>query len=75
MDNIKETMNMNLEELRNAVEDKEGWHIRIHNVAQSWRRLNEREMKTPIFTFNHEIKCLVYLFTAETKVDMALYLF
>ena len=40
LDDITDSMNMNLSELRELVMDREAWRAAIHGVAKSWTRLS-----------------------------------
>ena len=39
MDDITDSIDMSLSELRELVMDSEAWHAAIHGVAKSWTRL------------------------------------
>ena len=39
LDNITDSMNMNLSKLREVVEDRGAWCATVHGVAKSWTRL------------------------------------
>ena len=39
LDDITDTMDMNLTKLRELVMDREDWHASVHGVAKSWTRL------------------------------------
>ena len=63
LDDITDSMDMSLSELRELVMDREAWRAAIHEVSKSWTRLSDFT-----FTFkitedgdcNHEIKrCLL----------------
>ena len=41
LDDITDSMNMNLSELRELVMDREAWHAAIHGVSKSWTRLSD----------------------------------
>ena len=36
MDDITDAKDMNLGKLQEMVKDREGWHVAIHGVANSW---------------------------------------
>ena len=40
LDDITDSMDMRLSELRELVMDREAWHAAIHEVAKSWTRLS-----------------------------------
>ena len=39
LDNIMDSMDMNLSMLQETVKDRGAWHATVHGVAKSWRRL------------------------------------
>ena len=41
MDEITNSMDMSLGELRGLVMDREAWHAAIHKVAKSWTSLSD----------------------------------
>ena len=41
LDDITESMDVNLSELRELVMDREAWHAGIHGVAKNWTRLSD----------------------------------
>ena len=41
LDNITDSMHMNLSELQKLVMVREAWHASIHGVAKSWTRLSD----------------------------------
>ena len=41
MDDITDLMDMNLEEFREMVRDREAWHAVVHGVAKSWTQLRD----------------------------------
>ena len=41
LDDINDSMNVSLSELRELVMDKEAWHAVIHGVAKSQTRLSD----------------------------------
>ena len=40
-DGITDSMDMNLSKLREIVKDREAWHVAVHGIANSWRRLSD----------------------------------
>ena len=41
LDDITDLMDMNLEEFREMVRDREAWHAVVHGVAKSWTQLRD----------------------------------
>ena len=41
LDDISDSMDLSLSELRELVMDREAWHAVIHGVAKSWTRLSD----------------------------------
>ena len=40
LDSVTEAINMNLTQLREAVEDRRAWRALVHGVTKSWTGLN-----------------------------------
>jgi hypothetical protein len=63
-----EEMNMNIEELRNAVEDRKRWRIKFHNVAQSLMLLKEREA---VYSSYHlSVFCFLFIYYIYKRCDL-----
>ena len=54
LDGITDSMDMNLNELRELVVDREAWRAAIHGVTKS-RTLNNFQMILMINDYNHHI--------------------
>ena len=44
-DSITDSMNTNLSELREILEDRGAWHAAVHGVTKSWTGLKKRQAK------------------------------
>ena len=51
MDDITDSMDMSLSELRELVMDREAWHAAVHGITKSWTRLSN-------FTFTFHFHAL-----------------
>ena len=40
LDGINDSTDMNLNKLRETVEDREAWHAAVHGIAKSWIQLS-----------------------------------
>ena len=41
LDNITDSMDMNLSKLKERVEDRGTWHAEVHGVKNSWTQTND----------------------------------
>jgi len=41
LDDIINSMDVNLSKLREMVKDREAWHAAVHGVTKSWTRLSD----------------------------------
>ena len=41
LDDIADSVNMSLSELRQLVMDREAWHAAVHGVTKSWTQLSD----------------------------------
>ena len=41
LDNITDTIDINLNKLQEIVKDREAWHVAVHGVAKSWTQLSD----------------------------------
>ena len=41
LDGITDTMDMNLDKLREMVKDREAWHAAVHGATKSWTQLGD----------------------------------
>ena len=46
MDDITDSIDMNLSKLWEIVKDREAWRAAVHGVAKSWTSLSDRTMTT-----------------------------
>ena len=50
LDGITDTMDMNLDKLREMVKDREAWHAAVHGATKSWTQLGDWTAKTILLT-------------------------
>ena len=43
LDDVTNSMHMNLSRLQEMVMDREAWHAAVHGVAKSWTQLNNNK--------------------------------
>ena len=43
LDEVTNSMDMNLSRLQEMVMDREAWHAAVHGVAKSWTQLNNNK--------------------------------
>ena len=43
LDDVTNSMDMNLSRLQEMVMDREAWHAAVHGVAKSWTQLNNNK--------------------------------
>ena len=41
LDNITDTIDINLNKLQEIVKDREAWRVAVHGVAKSWTQLSD----------------------------------
>ena len=41
LDGINDSMDMSLSKLREAVKDREAWHVAVPGVTKSWTRISD----------------------------------
>ena len=59
MDDITDSMEMSLSNLRELLMDREAWHALLHGVTKSWRQLSDlTELNRPVSLMSIEAKII-----------------
>ena len=51
LDVFSDSMDMNLSKLWKIVEDRETWHVAVHDVAKSWTLITKQKMMTATYIY------------------------
>ena len=52
LDNITDSMDMNLSKLWETVKDREAWRAAVPRIAKSWTQIRDYNEQNPLFTYH-----------------------